>query len=62
MGVGVIVGDDKNPAYKGITAEIQGDILRVWFECSPVIPINYVLVGIYAVAYSGTATAVSTNG
>lgn len=62
VGVGVIVGDEKSPAYRGITAEIQGDILRVWFECSPVIPINYVLIGIYAKAYSGTATAVTTTG
>ncbi|NCA90731.1 MAG: hypothetical protein EOM92_18090, partial [Gammaproteobacteria bacterium] len=62
VGVGVIVGDEANPAYKNITAEIQGDILRVWFECSPVIPINFVLIGIYAKAYSGTASAVVTNG
>jgi len=62
VGVGVIIGDEKSPAYRGITAEIQGDILRVWFECSPVIPINYVLIGIYAKAYSGTATAVTTTG
>ena len=61
VGVGVIVGDEASPAYRGITAEIQGDILRVWFECSPVIPINFVLVGIYAKAYSGQATAVSNG-
>jgi hypothetical protein len=60
VGLGVIVGDTASPAYRGITAEIEGDILRVWFECSPVIPINYVLVGIYAKAYSGTASAVAT--
>lgn len=62
IGVGVIVGDEESPAYRNITAEIQGDILRVWFECSPVIPINYVLVGIYAKAYSGKASAVAVNG
>lgn len=62
MGLGVIVGDEEHPAYRGITAEIQGDILRVWFECSPVIPINYVLIPIYAKAYSGSATAVINNG
>lgn len=62
VGIGVIVGDAANPAYRGITAEIQGDILRVWFECSPVIPINYVLVGIHAKAYSGMASAVTTVG
>lgn len=63
VGVGVIVGDEANPAFRNITAEIQGDILRVWFECSPVVPINYVLVGIYTRAYSGTATAaIVSNG
>lgn len=62
VGVGVIVGDENNPAYRNITAEIQGDILRVWFECSPVIPINFVLIGVYAKAYSGQASAVVTNG
>jgi hypothetical protein len=62
VGVGVIVGDEANPAYKNITAEIQGDILRVWFECSPVIPINFVLIGIYAKAYSGSASAVVKAG
>ena len=62
VGVGVIVGDEASPAYRNITAEIQGDILRVWFECSPVIPINFVLVGVYAKAYSGSMSAVITNG
>ena len=57
VGVGVIVGDEANPAFRNITAEIQGDILRVWFECSPVIPINFVLIGIHARAYSGQVTA-----
>jgi len=58
VGIGVIVGDAANPAYRNISAEIQGDILRVWFECSPVIPINFVLIGVYSRAYSGSATAV----
>lgn len=62
VGIGVIVGDAANPAYRNITAEIQGDILRVWFECNPAIPINYVLIGVYARAYSGTATAAVANG
>lgn len=61
VGLGVIVGDEANPPYRNITAEIQGDILRVWFECNPVIPINYVLIGIYAKAYSGTATLANNN-
>ena len=57
QGPGVIVGDDKNPAYKGITASLQGDVVRVQFYCQPAIGVNYVLVTIFAQAYSGTASA-----
>ena len=57
QGPGVITGDDENPAYKNITATLEGDVLRVQFECQPVIGVNYVLVSIFAKAYSGTATA-----
>jgi len=57
MGPGVIVGDKINPAYKGITASIEGDVLRVEFQASPVIPVNYIPVVIHAVPYSGSATA-----
>lgn len=56
-GPGVLVGDDTNPPYKGITAKLEGDVVRVEFQCSPVIPANYILTTIYAVPYSGTATA-----
>lgn len=52
-GPGVIVGDLINPPYRNITVELEGDVVRVEFECSPVIPINYVLVTIHAVPYSG---------
>ena len=57
-GPGVIVGDDLNPAYRNITVSLDGDVLRVEFECSPVIPINYIPVVIYAVPYSGQLTSV----
>lgn len=53
-GIGLLVGDEEHPPYRNITAEIEGDVLRVWFEASVAIPINYVLVGIHAKAYSGT--------
>lgn len=56
-GPGVLIGDAKNPAYKNISASLNGDVLAVQFQCSPVIPINYIPVTIYAVPYSGTATA-----
>lgn len=55
-GPGVIVGDDASPAYKNIRATLEGDVLRVEFQCSPAIPANYVLTTVYAVPYSGTAT------
>lgn len=57
QGPGVIVGNDVSPAYRNITASLEGDVLRVEFECSPVIPVNYVLATIFAVPFSGTATA-----
>jgi hypothetical protein len=57
MGIGVIVGDKLNPPYKNITASLEGDVLRVEFECSPVIPCNFIAVVIHAVPYSGSASA-----
>lgn len=56
QGPGVLAGDKTSPPFKGITATLSGDVLRVDFQCSPVIPINYVPVSIFAVPYSGTAT------
>lgn len=57
QGPGVLVGDEENPAYRGITARIVGDALYIDFQASPVIPANYIPVTMYAVPYSGTATA-----
>lgn len=56
QGPGVLVGDATNPPFKNITASLDGDVLRVIFECSPVIPVNYIPVSIYAVPYSGSLT------
>ncbi len=57
MGPAVIVGDAASPAFRNISASIEGDVLRVQFECSPVIPNNYILVTVFAVPYSGSTTA-----
>lgn len=57
MGPGVIVGDKANPAYKGLTASLEGDVMRIEFQCSPVIPVNYIPVVIHAAPYSGSAKA-----
>ena len=57
MGPEVITGDDDNPAYKSITATLEGDVLRVYFQCSPVVPVNYIPVGIAIQPYSGSASS-----
>lgn len=57
MGPGVIVGDKANPPFRDITASLEGDVMRVEFQCSPVIPVNYIPVVIHAVPYSGSAKA-----
>lgn len=56
QGPGVIVGDKGSPAYKNITARLDGDVLRVEFQCSPVIPVNFIPVTIFAVPYSGSSS------
>lgn len=56
-GPGILVGDAANPPYRIISIDLAGDVLTVAFQCSPVIPINYVLIGISITPYSGTATA-----
>lgn len=57
QGPGVLAGDKDNPPYRNISAKLEGDVLRIQFECSPVIPVNYVLVTVFAKPYSGSATA-----
>lgn len=57
IGPGVIVGNDASPAFKNLTASLQGDVVMVSFQCSPVIPVNYVAVSIFAVPFSATVTA-----
>lgn len=57
VGPGVLAGDQTNPPFKNIQAFIQGDVLGVQFQCSPVLPINYIPVTVFAVPFSGTASA-----
>lgn len=54
QGPGVLAGDENSPPYRNIRANIEGDVLRVQAEVSPVIPNNYVLVTVYARPYSGS--------
>jgi hypothetical protein len=56
-GPGVLVGDAQNPAYKNIQATLSGDVIGVQFQCSPVLPINYIPVTVFAVPFSGSASA-----
>lgn len=57
VGPGVLAGDAENPAYRNILATLEGGILRVQFECSPVVPVNYIPVTIFAKPFSGSASA-----
>lgn len=57
QGPAVLAGDDASPAFRNVSATIQGDVLAVQFECSPVIPNNYITVTVYAKPYSGSTTA-----
>lgn len=57
QGPGVLAGDEANPPYKNIVVSLEGDVLRVEFQCSPVIPVNYIPVTIFAVPYSGSVSA-----
>ena len=56
MGPGVLVGDADNPAYRNITVSLAGDVMRIEFECHPVLAINFIPVVIHAVPYSGSIT------
>ena len=55
-GMGLLAGDANNPAFRNITASIDGDVLSVSFECSPIIPLNYGLVTVKATPYSGSVS------
>lgn len=57
VGPGVLAGDANNPPFKNVTASLVGDVLAVQFQCSPVIPANYIPVTIFAVPFSGSASA-----
>jgi len=54
-GPGILVGAQ---SYRNIQLTLNGDALSVSFECSPVIPINYVLVGISVTPFRSASSAV----
>lgn len=56
VGPGVLVGDTDNPAFRKITISLDGDVLAVQFEASPVIPVNYIPVTMFATPFSATVS------
>jgi hypothetical protein len=56
-GPGVLVGDANSPPFKNITASLNGDVLSVQAQVSPVIPANYIFITVNAVPYSATVSA-----
>jgi hypothetical protein len=50
----VIVGTTEFPAFRNIIISADGDIVRISFECSPVLPINYVLITVHATIFKTT--------
>ena len=57
QGPGVLAGDADNPPYKNIVASAAGTAIAVSFQCSPVLPANYISVTVFAVPFTGTASA-----
>ena len=56
VGPGVIVGDANSPAFTNLQASLSGDVIGISFQCSPVVPDNFITVSVSIVPYSGTAT------
>lgn len=56
IGPGLLVGDAAHPPYRNIVISLSGDVLNCSFECSPVIPINYILIPISITPYRNTLT------
>ena len=50
----IIVGTVAYPAYRNLTLTATGDVVYVSFECSPVLPINYVMITIHATVFKAT--------
>ena len=53
----LLAGDAANPPFKNVQVRLDGDAAYVDFECSPVIPINYIPVTIHLTVFTTTLTA-----
>ena len=60
-GPGVLVGDTNSPAYQNLSASITGDAMIVEYQCSPVVPLNFIGCTAHIVPYSGTSSATAAN-
>lgn len=52
----LLAGDAANPPFKNIQCRLEGDTCYVDFECSPVIPINYIPITIHLTVFTTTVT------
>lgn len=55
-GIGLLAGNKASPPYKNIVATQYGDVMKIEFEASPVLPLNYIPITCYASAYSGISS------
>lgn len=53
----LLAGDATNPPFKNVQVSLEGDVAYVDFECSPCIPINYILCTIHLTIFQTTLTA-----
>lgn len=57
VGPGILVGDVDNPAFRKLQGSIDGDVISISYECSPVVPANFILQTAHAVPFSSTVKA-----
>lgn len=55
-GPGLLVGDENSPPFSDIQGSVTGDITNVTFTCSPVVPNNFITLGVSLRPYSGQAS------
>lgn len=53
----LLAGDANNPPFKNVQCRLEGDTVWVEFECSPVIPVNYIPVTLHLTVFTTTLTA-----
>lgn len=56
-GPGVLAGNAASPPFRNLKGTLTGDEIAISFEASPVIPVNYIGVVIFAKPFSGSASA-----